>query len=190
MGSLHVFENVTLDGYFTGENGDLSWAHTGRNEDDAEWNDFVAGNASGGGTLLLGRKTYEMMKAYWPTPQAKEQMPEVAAGMNRNEKIVFSRTLEGSDWSNTKIVRGDLVEEVRKLKGAARKGITILGSGSLVAQLAPSGLIDEYQLVVNPVVIGKGRTMFEGAPGPLGLKLTGSRGFHNGNVLLSYAPSA
>lgn len=188
MRKLQVFENVTLDGYFTGENGDLSWAHTGRNEDDAEWNDFVAGNASGGGTLLLGRKTYEMMKAYWPTPQAKEQMPDVAAGMNRNEKIVFSRTLEGSDWSHTKIVHGDLVEEVRKLKGAAGKGITILGSGSLVAQLAPSGLIDEYQLVINPVVIGKGRTMFEGVENPLALDPVETRAFRNGNVLLTYEP--
>jgi dihydrofolate reductase len=189
MRSLHVFNNVTLDGYFTGENGDLSWAHTGRNEDDGEWNEFVGGNASGGGTLLLGRKTYEMMKAYWPTPPAQQQMPEVAAGMNRNEKIVFSRTLESSDWSNTRIVHGDLVEEVRKLKSAAGKGITILGSGSLVAQLAASGLIDEYSLVVNPVVIGKGRTMFDGAPRPLAMKLVGSRGFRNGNVLLRYVPA-
>src|SRR4029078_9368870 len=97
---------------------------------------------------------YTRMSASCATPQAKEQMPEVAAGMNRNEKIVFSRTLDGSDWSNTKIVSGALFEEVRKLKVAAGKGITILGSGSLVAQLAPTGLVDEYQLVVNPVVIG------------------------------------
>jgi len=93
MPNLHVFENVTLDGYFTGEDGDLSWAHA-RGGDDPEWNDFIAGNASGGGTLLLGRKTYEMMKAYWPTPQARREAPEVAAGMNRMKKVVVSRTLD------------------------------------------------------------------------------------------------
>ena len=189
MRELHVFENVTLDGYFTGENGDLGWAHTRRTEGDDEWNEFVAGNASGGGTLLLGRKTYDMMRAYWPTPQAQEQAPEVAAGMNRMEKVVFSRSLASSDWNNTRFVKGDVADQVRKLKEQDGDGdITLLGSGSIVAQLAGAGLIDGYQLVVNPVIIGKGRTLFEGARGPLTLEPTKTRAFRNGNVLLGYAP--
>jgi len=185
MRNLHVFENVTLDGYFTGENGDLSWAHA-RGGDDPEWNDFIAGNASGGGILLLGRKTYEMMKAYWPTPQAKRDAPEVAAGMNRMKKIVVSRTLHDPDWSNSEVVKGDLAEEVRKLKASADGDITILGSGSIVAQLAAEGLIDDYQVIVNPVVIGKGRSLFEGVEEAPNLKLKETRAFRNGNVLLSY----
>ncbi|HXT22758.1 MAG TPA: dihydrofolate reductase family protein [Thermoanaerobaculia bacterium] len=189
MRELHVFENVTLDGYFTGENGDLGWAHTRRTEGDDEWNEFVAGNASGGGTLLLGRKTYDMMKAYWPTAKAKEEAPEVAAGMNRMEKVVFSRSLDSSDWENTRFIEGDPVAEVRKLKEQDSDGdITLLGSGSIVAQLAGAGLIDSYELVVNPVVIGKGRTLFEGVDGPLNLEPTTTRAFRNGNVLLSYEP--
>jgi len=184
MGSLHVFENVTLDGYFTGEDGDLSWAHA-RGGDDEDWNDFIAGNASGGGTLLLGRKTYEMMKAYWPTPQAKQEAPEVAAGMNRMQKVVVSRTLDDPGWSNTEVIKGDLADEVRKLKETA-DDITILGSGSIVAQLAAAGLIDDYQVIVNPVVIGKGRSLFAGVEEPPSLKLQKTRTFKNGNVLLSY----
>ena len=186
MRELHVFENLTLDGYFTGEDCDLSWAHTRRTEDE-EWNDFVAGNAGGGGTLLLGRVTYEMMKAYWPSPKAKQEAPEIAEGMNRMEKVVFSRRLAESDWSNTRFIKGDLAAEVRKLKAARDDGgITILGSGSIVAQLAPTGLIDAYQLVVNPIAIGKGRSLFEGVKEPLTLASPKARAFRNGNVLLSY----
>ena len=185
MPHLHVFENVTLDGYFTGENGDLSWAHQ-RGGDDPEWNEFIAGNAKGGSTLLLGRKTYEMMQAYWPTPQAKREALEVADGMNRMRKVVVSRTLDEPEWSNTKVLSGDLAQEVRQLKESGDGDITILGSGSIVAQLAAAGLIDDYQVVVNPVVLGKGRTMFEGVEDPPNLKLKKTRTFKNGNVLLSY----
>src|SRR5687767_15122597 len=107
MRSLVVFNSVSLDGYFTGENGDLSWAHAGA--DDAEWNEFVGKNASGDGVLLFGRVTYEMMASFWPTPAAMEMMPEVAEGMNRMPKVVFSRSLSSVSWSNTTLAKGDLV---------------------------------------------------------------------------------
>ncbi|MEP7000990.1 MAG: dihydrofolate reductase family protein, partial [bacterium] len=100
MQKLLMFNQVTLDGYFTGTNDDLSWAHSGRNED-PEWKEFVSGNASSGGTLLFGRKTYEMMESYWPTPQAMQAMPDVAKGMNSMRKVVFSRTLKSVSWNNT-----------------------------------------------------------------------------------------
>lgn len=186
MPRLIVFNSVTLDGYFAGPNGDLSWAH--RDRPDAEWDAFVTGNASGGGRLLLGRKTYELMASYWPTPKAVKNDPAVAEGMNRLEKVVFSRTLKQASWSNTKLSRGNLVEEVRRMKKEPGEGIAILGSGSIVSQLAPEGLIDEYQLVVNPVVLGAGRTMFDGIPEKLPLRRTNVRTFGNGNVLLCYEP--
>lgn len=186
MPRLIVFNSVTLDGYFAGPNGDLSWAH--RDRPDAEWDAFVAGNASGGGRLLLGRKTYELMASYWPTPKAVKNDPAVAEGMNRLEKVVFSRTLKQASWSNTKLSRGNLVEEVRRMKKEPGEGIAILGSGSIVSQLAPEGLIDEYQLVVNPIVLGAGRTMFDGIPEKLPLRRTNVRAFGNGNVLLCYEP--
>ncbi|MFL5485685.1 MAG: dihydrofolate reductase family protein [Gemmatimonadaceae bacterium] len=182
MRRLHVFNSVTLDGYFSGPDGDLSWAH----KRDPEWNEFVAGNAKGESTLLFGRKTYEMMVAFWPTPAATEQFPDVAKGMNDAPKIVFSRTLKKSAWKNTTVVSGDPAEEVRKLKSQNGPGMTLLGSGTIVAQLTDARLVDQYQVVVNNVVLGKGRTMFEGVKNKLDLKLANTRSFKNGNVVLTY----
>ena len=179
---LAVFNQVTLDGYFTDTHGDISWAH----KHDAEWNAFVEGNAGTEGPLLFGRITYEMMAGFWPTPMAATQMPKVAEGMNKRLKLVASRTLDHVSWENTRLLKGDLLDEVRRLKMEPGADITILGSGSIVAQLAAAGLIDNYQVVINPIVLGEGRTMFEGIDKRPDLQLTGSRTFANGSVLLSY----
>ena len=187
MRKLIVFNSVSLDGYFTGPNGDFSWAHQGA--DDAEYQAFVAENASGGGQLLLGRITYELMAGYWPTPMALQNNPQVAASMNSMPKVVFSRTLEQATWSNSQLVKGDIAAEVRKLKTEPGSGMAILGSGAIVTQLAPEGVIDEYQVMVNPVVLGSGRTMFAGVRERLNLRLTKTRPFRNGKVLLSYEPN-
>jgi dihydrofolate reductase len=184
MRKLHLFESITLDGYFTGENGDLSWAYAVPADD--EWNKFVAGNARGGGALVLGRVTYDMMASHWPTERARKSMPQVADGMNRMTKYVFSRTMKSASWSNTTILSGDPAAEMRKLKAQDGLGLTILGSGRIVAQLAQAGLIDSYQLVVVAVAIGKGRTLFEGITGQPRLQLTKTRAFKNGNVVLEY----
>ncbi len=189
MRKLIVFNNVTLDGYFAATNSrDFSWAHTGGA--DAEFDAFVADNAKGGGELLLGRITYELMASYWPTPAAMQNDPIVAQGMNSMPKVVFSRTLDKVSWSNTKLVKGDLASEVRKMKNEPGPGMAILGSGSIVSQLAQEGLIDEFQVVVNPVVLGEGRTMFDGIKKMLTLKLTKTRNFGNGKVYLCYEPVA
>jgi dihydrofolate reductase len=186
MRKLIVFNNVTLDGYFTDMNGDMSWAH--KDEQDAEWNAFVGGNASGGGELLFGRITYDLMASYWPTPAAIKNDPVVAEGMNNLPKVVFSRTLARPSWNNTKLVKGDIAAEVRKMKKEPGKDMVIMGSGSIVSQLAQEGVIDEYQIVVIPVVLGKGRTMFDGIKRKLTLKPTKTRAFGNGNVVLCYEP--
>jgi dihydrofolate reductase len=186
MRKLVVFNHVTLDGYFTDRFGNMSWAYAGN--DDAEWDAFVTGNASGGGQLLFGRITYELMAGYWPTPDALKRYPVVAENMNATPKLVFSKTLDRVTWSNTKLVKGNISSELRQMKNEPGKDMAILGSGSIVAQLAPEGLIDEYQLVVNPVILGQGRTMFSGIPEPLKLRLTQSRTFGNGKVLLCYQP--
>lgn len=184
MQKLIVFNHVSLDGYFVDANGDMSWAKA--DPDDTEWNAFVAENAGGGGTLVFGRVTYDMMASFWPTPMAREMMPVVAERMNNLPKVVFSRTMAQAAWHNTKLVKGDIVAEVRRMKQTPGAGMVILGSGSIVAQLAQAGLIDEYQIVVNPIVIGNGRTMFAGVNTKMKLKLTNSRTFSNGKVLLGY----
>ena len=184
MRKLLVFNQITLDGYFTGENGDMSWAH----KQDPEWTAFASENASGGGELLFGRVTYDMMQSFWPTPQALKTAPVVAERMNSLPKVVCSRTLEKATWNNTRVLKGDLVTEVQKLKQEPGPGLALMGSGSIVAQLTQARLIDEYQLVILPVVIGKGRTLFEGVSDKLDLKLSKTRTFQNGNVVLWYAP--
>ncbi len=188
MRKLIAFNHVTLDGYFVDKNGDMSWAKADRQ--DAEWNEFVAENASGGGVLVFGRITYELMASFWPTPFAIENMPDIARGMNNMQKIVFSRTMDHASWNNTTLVKEGLPMEIRKMKREAGDGMVILGSGSIISQLAQEGLIDEYQIVINPVILGQGRTLFEGIKEKLSLKLTKTRAFKNGNVLLCYEPMA
>ena len=186
MRKLVVFNQVTLDGYIADAHGDMSWAH----KDDAEWNAFAAENASAGGVLLFGRITYHLMAGFWPTPAALENAPAVAEAMNRMQKVVFSRTLKKASWQNTTLVKGDIAAAVRRMKHEPGPGMAILGSGSIVSQLTQAGLIDEYQIVVNPVVLGQGKTMFEGIKEKVTLKLTKTRAFGNGNVLLCYEPMA
>ncbi len=186
MRRLVVFQQISLDGYFTDRDGDMSWAKEGN---DAEFDAFTSENARDGGVLVFGRVTYELMAGFWTTPFARESLPAVAERMNALPKLVFSRTLAGVSWSNTTLVKDDPVAALRGMKRERGEDLAILGSGSLVAQLAPAGLIDEYQLVVNPVALGGGRTMFEGIPERLPLRLTRSRTFRNGKVLLAYAPA-
>lgn len=182
MRKVHSFTSISLDGFFTDRTGDMGWAH----RHDEEWRAFSSGNASGDGELLFGRKTYEMMASFWPTPQAAQMLPEVAAGMTRMRKYVVSRSLDKADWQNTWVLRGDLAGEVEKLKAGPGPDIVILGSGSIVSQLTQARLIDEYQVVVIPVVLGLGRTLFETVRDKLDLKLTKSKSFTNGNVVLWY----
>lgn len=109
--------------------------------------------------------------------------------MNRARKFVVSRTLEAAEWENTTLITGDLVSEVTRLKQEDGPDLVILGSGSLVSQLTEARLIDAYQIVVNPVVLGRGRTLFETVNARLPLELSGTKAFGNGNVVLWYEPS-
>ena len=183
MRRLNVFNLMSLDGFIAGPGGDISWHRV-----DDEFQELAEKASTSGNTLLFGRVTYELMARFWPTPEALRTDPVVAKGMNAAEKIVFSRTLERADWSNTRLVKGDMLAEVRRLKQGTGKDLTVLGSASIVAQLAQAGLIDQYEVLLNPVVLGRGKTMFEGLTEKLDLRLIGTRAFGNGNVLLTYAP--
>jgi dihydrofolate reductase len=185
MRKLSVFNMLTLDGYLAGMDGDISWHNV-----DAEFQEYARRNSNSGNTLLFGRVTYELMAGYWTSPDALKNDRVVAQGMNNSTKIVFSRTLNKADWENTRLVKENMVEEVRTLKAQDGKDLTILGSGTIVAQLARAGLIDEYQIMLNPIALGKGKTMFEGITNRLALRLIKTRTFGNGNVLLQYEATA
>ena len=183
MARLGAFNFISLDGYFEGPQRDISWHRHGTEE-----NEYAAEGLRSGSTLLFGRVTYEMMASFWPTQEAIKRDPIVAEGMNRAEKVVFSRTLKKAEWNNTRLVKDNIVEEVRKMKRMPGKGMTLLGSGSIVTQLAEQNLIDEYQIMVDPVVLGKGTPIFRGIKHTLNLKLTETRTFKSGVVLLCYQP--
>jgi len=183
---LSAFMQISLDGYFCSPRGDMSFAH--KPLDDVEWQEFVSGNAAGSGALVFGRATYDMMAAWWPTPAAATTMPEVAGHMNAVPKIVVSRSLISADWNNTTLVRSDLVGTFSRMKAEAGPDLTILGSGSIVRQLAAAGLVDAFQIVVNPVALGGGKSVFHGLEQTLHLRRTGARTFENGAVVLRYVP--
>jgi len=182
MRKLMVFNSMSLDGFIADSKGDMSWAH----QQDQEWNSFVAGNASGQAVLVFGRKTYEMMAGYWPTPMAAENAPVVAKRMNELQKIVFSQTMEKALWHNTTLLKGQLGEEVERLKRQPGPDLVILGSASIVTQLSNARLIDEYQVALAPIVLGGGRSMFVAMREKLALRLASTRSFRNGTVFLTY----
>ena len=124
MGKLIVFNSISLDGFFTDRNGEMRWSYNAAK--DEAWDAFVASNASGGGMLVFGRITYELMASYWPTAAAIKSSPVVAERMNHGPKIVFSRTLDHAEWSNTRLVKDGLADEIRKLKNEPGPGMAIL----------------------------------------------------------------
>jgi len=102
------------------------------------------------------------MERFWPTEQAMKSFPTVAEGMNKAEKIVFSRIMKKADWNNTRVMTGDIIEEIRKIKQTPGKDMTILGSGTIVSQFSEAGLIDGYQFILDPVVLASGTSIFTG----------------------------
>jgi dihydrofolate reductase len=173
---------VSLDGYFEGTNGDISW----HNVDD-EFNEYAVGLLNRVDTLIFGRKTYEVMAAWWPTEQAVTGDPVVAERMNSLEKIVFSTTLARAEWQNTRSFRGHPGEVMQALKKGNGGDLAIFGSSVLAAPLAEQGLIDEFRIIVKPVILGAGRSLFASVSGRLRLKLLKTKTFRSGNVLLIYS---
>lgn len=184
MAALSAFISLSLDGCYADANSNMSWAHS----QDPEQAEFTANNASGGGQLVFGRITYDMMKPFWTSPQAAQMMPDVAAGINSSPKTVFSRSITSTDWANTRIAQQDFVAEI----GAIKRGnlpATILGSGTIVAQAASAGLLDELQVMLTPVTLGGGKRLFDGIPHTLSWKREEIRPFGNGNVFIRYRPA-
>ncbi len=183
MRKLLVFNLVTLDGYFEGLKRDISWHNV-----DAEFNEYAVEMLNSVDTLLFGRVTYDLMAGYWPTPDAIKNDPIVAEKMNSLSKIVFSKTLKKAEWNNTRLVKENIEEEVKKMKDQPGKDMALLGSGDILGQLAHRGLVDEYRIMVNPVILGAGNPLFKGVKDRIKLKLIKTRTFGNGNVLLYYQP--
>ncbi len=172
---------VSLDGYFEGEGNDLNWHNV-----DQEFNNFALGQLSDTGLLIFGRRTYETMKDFWTSPTAFKKDRNTAMLMNKIKKIVFSKTLGRADWKNTTLLRFVSKEQIIKLKKEEGKDIAIFGSSDLSVSFVRLGLIDELRLMINPVLLGKGRSFLAGVKGNPELRLVERRVFKSGNVLLTY----
>ena len=170
---------VSADGYFEGKNNDISWHRV-----DKEVNDYFIKEAERADTILFGRKTYQLMESFWPTQNAIESDPGVAGIMNSYSKIVFSKTLENVTWNNTLLIKDNLEESLDRIKSKSTKDILIFGSAHLCQTLIQRGFIDEFRLMINPVVLGAGRTMFENIK--MEFQLLKTRVFGNGNILCRY----
>jgi dihydrofolate reductase len=185
MRKLIVANMVTVDGFFAGPHDEIDWHNV-----DEEFNEYALAFLDTIDTLVFGRVTYEGMASWWQTPDALADDPEVASKMNALSKVVFSRTLTAVDWQNSRLVKGDIADEMMALKQQDGKDMVIFGSGSVVGQLAERRAIDEFRVIVNPVVLGAGKSQFGGVDARLPLKLIGTQAFRSGNVLLIYAPGA
>lgn len=182
MRKMLSFMMTSADGYHAGPGEALDWHNV-----DQEFSQFALAQLREAGTLLFGRVTYEGMAAFWPTPAGEESDPDVAKAMNTTPKIVISRTLARASWAGTQIISTRAEEELAKLKQQPGKDIVIPGSSTLTASLLQTGLLDELRIMVNPVILGQGRSLFAGA-GQTSLKLLKSQQFASGNVLLCYQP--
>jgi len=181
MRKIIVSNYVSLDGFFAGPNGEIDWFVW-----DEETAEYVKEMLRSIDTLLFGRVTYELMAGYWPTASAPAEDPVIIHAMNNLPKIVFSRTLERVEWNNSRLVKDNLAEEVARLKQQPGKDLVIFGSGSIVSAFTLSGLIDDYRIFINPVVLGSGKPLFQGLKEKLKLNLLKSKTFQCGVVLLHY----
>ena len=180
-----IFQMLTsLDGYYEGTNKEIDW----HNVDD-EFNQYAADLLDNVDTLLFGRVTYQLMADYWPSAAALRDDPVIAEKMNRINKIVISRTLGSVKWNNSRLIKADIEDEIRKLKKKSGHDIVIFGSSNLAVALMKIDLVDEFRIFVNPIILGKGKPVFEGITGRYKLKLLSTKTFKSGNVMLSYQPN-
>jgi dihydrofolate reductase len=190
MGKLTAFTHISVDGFFAGPKGEIDWFKAIQKSKD--WDDYTHGQAKSGSTLVMGRTTYDQMKSYWPTPKARKDDPKMAAVVDDSPKIVFSRKMkeapEEPHWKNITLLHEIDKKTIRKTKERTQRPFTILGSGTIVRQMSDLGLIDEYDLVIVPVVLGEGQPLFDSVK-QKELELLESRSFDNGVMVLRYKPA-
>jgi dihydrofolate reductase len=185
MRKLFSFMVVTLDGYYEGPDGEFDWPNV-----DDEFFEFSISQLNDIDTLVFGRATYEGMASYWPTPAALEGAPAVADRMNGIRKVVFSSTLDAADWENSTLVKENVADAIGELKQQPGKDLAIFGSPTLTASLIEQGLVDELRVMVQPILLGAGKSLFAALRRRVPVELERTTVFSSGNVLLHYRPSA
>ncbi|HKC47014.1 MAG TPA: dihydrofolate reductase family protein [Gemmatimonadales bacterium] len=203
MRRIVAFNNVSADGFYSGADGGLGWVIQDSELDRSIMADAdrsaALGSGTDPGTILFGLRTYEQFESFWPHalddsqtapsphgPGRSAEMRGMAIWINAAKKIVFSRTRQQVTWSNSTLVRTFDPREIEALKRQPGSDMLIFGSGSIASLLTRHGLIDEYQFVVNALLLGDGRSLLTGVPRSLRLTLLESKAFPTGNVLLRY----
>lgn len=185
MRNLIFFMHASLDGFVSGPNGELSWAKV-----NDEIFDFVATMTDQADTALYGRKTYDMMQSYWPTaadqPNASKHDKEHAKWYKDVSKVVLSKTLKENELENTTVISNQLSENILTIKNQAGKNILIFGSPTASHSLLAEGLIDEFWIFVNPVLLGQGIPLFKNITETTPLNLLESKTFACGVIALHY----
>jgi dihydrofolate reductase len=184
MRKLIMQLELTVDGFYAGENEEFDWFKL----DPEWWAARVRNYLPTIDTVLLGRKNYQGFRGYWPNvssfPHATETDLEFSRWLDEVPKVVFSNTLERTEWTNSRMVSNDLVGEVSRLKAASGKNILIMSSASIAQACQAHGLIDEYWLTIHPVTLGRGLPLFKER---VNLKLLESKVYSSGQVFLHYA---
>lgn len=186
---------ITLDGYMVGPDEDISWVAEGFDPEMQE--DIADYMGSQSDVFIFGRVTYEIFAPYWPhavaydegdrlAPSEGKEDPRIIKALNERPKLVFSTTLNGSDWGNTRIVRDGLEDEIRRLRKEPGNVANIQGSASVVQALGRADLIDEYRLYVHPVLLGAGKPLFGKSVDRQNLELSATKTYDNGVVALTY----
>ncbi|RAW02887.1 dihydrofolate reductase family protein [Pseudochryseolinea flava] len=183
MAKIFAIEWLSADGYMAGPNNETDWFAW--DSDIAAYYKNIQKQMS---TILIGRKTYETMVAYWPTEAAKEEDRDIVTHMNDSKKYVFSTSLHEATWKNTSIIEAIDTNSINEIKASSSRDLVLYGSASILTQLASHNLIDEYQFMVSPIALGKGKTAFSHIAQPIPLKLKNVVHFKNCGALLVYAP--
>jgi dihydrofolate reductase len=188
MRNLIFFMHTSLDGFVAGPNGEMNWINL-----DEGLFDFVATMTDQADTALYGRVTYEMMQSYWPTageqPNASKHDKEHSNWYNNVSKVVLSKTIQEAGLHNIKVIGDRLSDNINKLKQQGGKNILIFGSPGASQSLLNQGLIDEFWLFVNPIILGRGMPLFKDITGTIKLKLVESKTFACGVIALHYERS-
>lgn len=189
MRKIIVTMRVTLDGFIAGPHGEMDWMEEFLDESLATYESELQKTVD---TVLLGRTTYQGFASYWPgvpeDPTSPEGLVEYAQQLNAMRKIVFSKTLSRVEWNNTTLVKEIVPEEITKMKHEPGRDMVIYGSASIVQTLTNLGLIDRYQLLVYPVILGSGKPLFQDISHTVKLSLVSTETHPSGVVVLSYQP--
>jgi len=181
MKRIIVCNWISLDGFFSGPNDETDWFY---------WNDEVEDYQLHAqkrfDTMLFGRRTYDIMANYWPTPLSTNEHPAITRFMNNTKKIVFSKSLKQPAWNNCTLLPEINKKGIENIKEASIGDILILGSGSIASQLINLDMVDELRLFLNPVILGKGNPMFQHVHGRVSLRHEISKTFSNGLTLDIY----